>query len=60
MEEKYKAYLEIPYEEFYKKTYMMSNYDGGSYRYCISKENDNKENRLSYIDYLTKEKGYEL
>ena len=22
MEEKYKAYLEMPYEEFYKKTYM--------------------------------------
>lgn len=60
MEEKYKAYLEMPYEEFYKKTYMGSRYDSGSYKYCVSKEDDDKESRLSYIDYLVKEKGYKL
>lgn len=35
MEEKYKAYLEMPYEEFYKKTCMRSRYDSGSYKYYV-------------------------
>nr|DAY15530.1 MAG TPA: hypothetical protein [Caudoviricetes sp.] len=60
MEEKYKNYLEMPYEEFFDATHMCSSYDGGDYIYAVSKENDDKESRLSYIEYLTKEKGYEL
>ena len=60
MEEKYKNYLEMPYEEFVDATHMYSSYDGGDYIYTVSKENDDKESRLSYIEYLTKEKGYEL
>lgn len=44
----------------YNATHMYSSYDGGDYIYVVSKENDDKESRLSYIDYLTKEKGYEL
>lgn len=60
MEEKYKNYLEKSYEEFFDATHMYSSYDGGDYIYAVSKENDDKESRLSYIEYLTKEKGYEL
>ena len=60
MEEKYKNYLEMPQEEFFDATHMYSSYDGGDYIYAVSKENDDKESRLSYIEYLTKEKGYEL
>ena len=55
MEEKYKNYLEMPYEEFFDATHMYSSYDGGDYIYAVD-----KESRLSYIEYLTKEKGYEL
>ena len=60
MEEKYKAYLEMPYEEFFEKAHVQSRYDCGDYIYAIKKEDDNDESRLSYIDYLTKEKGYKL
>lgn len=60
MEEKYKAYLVMPYEEFFNATHMQSRYDRGDYIYAIKKEDDNDESRLSYIDYLTKEKGYKL
>ena len=60
MEEKYQKYLEMSYEDFFNATHMYSRYDGGDYIYAVSKENDDKESRLSYIDYLTKEKGYEL
>ena len=49
MEEKYKNYLEMPYEEFFDATHMYSSYDGGNYIYAVSKENDDKESRLSYI-----------
>lgn len=60
MEEKYKKYLEMSYKDFYNATHMYSSYDGGDYIYAVSKDNDDKESLLSYIDYLTKEKGYEL
>jgi len=60
MEEKYQKYLEMSYKDFYNATHMYSSYDGGDYIYAVSKENDDKESRLSYIDCLTKEKGYEL
>lgn len=60
MEEKYQKYLEMSYKDFYNATHMYSSYDGGDYIYAVSKENDDKESRLSYIDYLTKEKEYEL
>lgn len=60
MEEKYQKYLEMSYEDFFNAIHMYSRYDSGDYIYAVSKENDDKESRLSYIDYLTKEKGYEL
>lgn len=60
MEEKYKAHLEMSYKDFYNATHMYSSYDGGDYIYAVSKENDDKESRLSYINYLVKEKGYKL
>ena len=60
MEEKYKNYLEMPNEEVFDATHMYSSYDGGDYIYAVNKENDDKESRLSYIEYLIKEKGYEL
>lgn len=47
-------------KSFFDETHMYSSYDGGDYIYAVSKENDDKESRLSYIEYLTKEKGYEL
>ena len=60
MEEKYQKYLEMSYEVFFNATHMYSSYDGGDYIYSVSKENDDKESRLSYIEYLTKEKHYKL
>ena len=60
MEEKYQKYLEMSYEDFFNVTHMYSSYDGGDYIYAVSKENDDKESRLSYIEYLTKEKHYHL
>lgn len=60
MEEKYQKYLEMSYEDFFNATHMYSHYDGGDYIYAVSKENDDKESRLSYINYLVKEKGYKL
>ena len=60
MEEKYQKYLEMSYDDFFNATHMYSNYDGRDYIYAVSKENDDKESRLGYIEYLTKEKHYHL
>ena len=60
MEEKYQKYLEMSYEDFFNATHMYSSDNGGDYIYAVSKENDDKESRLSYIEYLTKEKHYKL
>ncbi len=57
--EKYKRYLEMTYEEFKSQTCRPTS-DGGGYDYCTQKDKDNDEARLSYIDYLTKDKGYRL
>lgn len=50
----------MSYEDFFNATHMYSRYDGGDYIYAVSKENDDKESRLPYINYLVKEKGYKL
>ena len=60
MEEKYQKYLEMSYEDFFDATHMYSRYDGGDYIYAVSKVNDDKESRVSYIKNLVKEKGYKL
>lgn len=59
--ERFADLLAMSYDEFYQNTnmhgYELGPYD---YRYCIHKDNDNDDARLSYIDYLVNEKSFNL
>lgn len=59
--ERYAELLAMPYDEFYQSTHMHG-YDLGpyDYSYCVSKDNDNDDARLSYINYLVNEKSFDL
>lgn len=61
--EKYKArwrgLLDMTREEFESATHMESRYDGGCYHYYPGGVDDD-EARISYLIYLTEEKGYSL
>lgn len=49
------AFLDLSYEEFSSR-YAIPSDDGGSYTYCVRKEDDSDDNRRSYIDYLKGER----
>lgn len=57
---RYRRYLEMSREAFEQATHIKSRYDSGEYHYYPDKGEDTLKARLSYIEYLTKDKGYAL
>lgn len=61
--EKYWKYLKLSYDDFWNKT-LQEGFTGEGcyyrYMYCIKEQNDSDESRLSYLNYLINEKGFDL